>query len=118
MKKYNYVLLAEILRMRRIACGVSLRQLANEVGISHTELARIENGSRSNYNLLTIIKMCNALGMDFVKLLKITGYLPVNDGDLDEATLANIESFNKLEEEYPKGKDEEGCIVLEIKINE
>jgi len=118
MKKYNYVLLADILRMRRIACGVSLRQLANEVGISHTELARIENGSRPNYNLLTIIKICNTLGMDFIMLLKITGYLPVKDGELDEAILSNIESFNKLEEEYPKGKDEEGCIVLEIKINE
>ena len=118
MKKYNYVLLAEILRMRRISCGASLRNLANEVGISHTELARMENGSRSNYNLLTIIKICNTLSMDFVKLLKITGYLPVEDGDLDETTLSNIESFNKLEEEFPKGKDEEGCIVLEIKINE
>jgi len=118
MKKNNYVLLAEILRMRRMVSGLSLRQLANEVGISHTELARIENGSRSNYNLLTIINMCNTLGMEAVKLLKITGYLPVEKGELDEATLSYIESFNKLEEEYPKGNDEEGCIVLEIKINE
>lgn len=118
MKKNNYVLLAEILKMRRIVSGLSLRQLANEVGISHTELARIENGSRSNYNLLTLINICNILGMDFIRLLKITGYLPVEEGELDEATLAYIESFNKLEEEFPKGKDEEGYIVLEIKINE
>lgn len=118
MKKNNYVLLAEILKMRRIVSGLSLRQLANDVGISHTELARIENGSRSNFNLVSLINMCSILDMDFVRLLKITGYLPVVEGELDEATLAYIDSFNKLEEEYPKGKDEEGYIILEIKINE
>ena len=38
------MILAEIIKNRRIALGYSLRNLANEVGISHTELVRIENG--------------------------------------------------------------------------
>ena len=47
--KNNYMILAEIIKNRRIALGYSLRNLANEVGISHTELVRIENGNRQLY---------------------------------------------------------------------
>ena len=56
--KNNYMILAEIIKNRRIALGYSLRNLANEVGISHTELVRIENGNRQCLNTITLLKIC------------------------------------------------------------
>ncbi len=113
--KNNYLLLAEILRTRRILFGYSLRSLSSQVGISHTELARIENGGRTSYNLATIIGLCNVLQLDFIKLLKITGYLPCEEGEIDEETLAYINSFNKINE---NDKNDSEYVVLEIFINE
>lgn len=55
--KNNYMILAEIIKNRRIALGYSLRNLANEVGISHTELVRIENGNRQCLNTITLLKI-------------------------------------------------------------
>lgn len=114
MKKNNYMLLAEIVRMRRIVSGLSLRAMAKKLGISHTELSRIENGERMNYNLTTLIRLCEILEMDFVKLLKITGYLPCKVDELDPETLEYIRAFNELNDKYPKGKDEDELIVITI----
>lgn len=116
--KNNYLLLAEIIKMRRIVMGFSLRSLSNLIGISHTELTRMENGSRENYNLTTIINLCNILKLDFVKLLKITGYLPYKDGEIDEETLSYIEKFNKINYVFPEEKNDVAYIVLEVINNE
>ena len=74
--RYNYLLLSELLRGTRLEKGYSIRSLARAVGISDTEIARIENGIRKNINLITLVKMCETLDIDFVELLKITGYFP------------------------------------------
>lgn len=119
--EYNYVLLAEILRKMRLFMGFSKRSLAEEVGISHTELTRIENGSRENYNLLTLIKMCKALRIDFVELLKITGYLPLNKGEVDEQLikyrdeyLKDFKSMKDLKESINKERKEHESIMIKI----
>jgi len=44
----NHLLLAKILRDRRIELGISINSLAVRVGISHTEVSRIESGERQN----------------------------------------------------------------------
>ena len=70
--KNNYMMLAEIIKNRRISLGFSLRNLANEVGISHTELVRIENGNRQCLNVITLIRLCKLLELDFLTLLEDT----------------------------------------------
>ena len=76
--RYNYLLLSDLLRSKRLERGYSIRGLARIVGISDTELSRIENGERKNFNLVTLISLCEVLRIDFIKLLKVTGYLPNN----------------------------------------
>lgn len=119
--KNNYVLLADILRRMRIIMGYSKRSLASEVGISHTELTRIENGSRENYNLLTLIRMCNALRIDFVSLLKITGYLPLKNDEVDDLLikyrdefLKDFKDINDLNETIRKERKEYESFMINI----
>lgn len=77
--KNNYAMIAEIFKNRRIELGLSKRKLACLVGISDTELSRIEHGERENYNLITLIKLCDVLDLDFIKLLVAAKYLKHND---------------------------------------
>lgn len=83
MKK-DYLIVAEILKNRRLEKGLSIRKVAMLVQISNTELSRIEDGERENYNLKTLIKLCKVLEIDFVGLLKIAGYF-------DDEELKNYE---------------------------
>lgn len=92
----NYLLLAEILKVKRILSGNSLRNVANEVGISHTELARIENGNRENFSLLTLVNLCEVLNVDVVKLLMITGYVPIDEDMIDEKTLIALNDIIEM----------------------
>lgn len=73
--RFNYYLLGEILKERRIELGLSKNKLAQYVGISQPEVTRIENGTRTVPNIITLIYMCEVLGLDFINLLKITGYV-------------------------------------------
>ena len=77
--KYNYLKIAEIIKEKRLESGMSQRQLASLVGIGHTEITRIENGMRTNYNMVLLIKICNELDIDFVQLLQAAGYLDNNE---------------------------------------
>lgn len=85
--RFNYYLLGEILRERRIEKGLSKNKLAQYVGISQPEITRIENGTRTVPNIITLINMCEILELDFINLLKITGYVDEKNlimrGDLD-----------------------------------
>lgn len=112
--KNNNVLLAEVLRKLRIYMGYSKRSLAEAVGISHTELTRIENGNRKNYNLITLIRMCDLLHIDFVLLLKYTGYLPIKRASNDEKLIRDFKSYlndidglDYMQEEMSKYHDDE-----------
>lgn len=71
----NYVFIAEVFRKKRIELGYSKRKLASIVGISDTELSRIEHGERENYNLITLIKMCEVLNINFIRLLVAAEYI-------------------------------------------
>ena len=66
LEYYKIINEDEIIKNRRIALGYSLRNLANEVGISHTELVRIENGNRQCLNTITLLKICKLLNLDFL----------------------------------------------------
>ena len=73
--RFNYLLLGSILKNRRIEKGLSKNKLAQYIGISQTEVTRIENGIRTVPNIITLIYMCEVLELDFINLLKITGYV-------------------------------------------
>ena len=73
--RFNYYLLGEILKERRIEKGLSKNKLAQYVGISQPEVTRIENGIRTIPNIVTLIYFCEVLDLDFIELLKITGFV-------------------------------------------
>ena len=76
--KYNYLELAERLKNAREEKGLSLRQLADKIGISHTEISRIENGMRANFSFLILIKLCKELDIDVMNLLDDIGLWEVD----------------------------------------
>lgn len=96
--KNNYRLLAEIIEIERNLMGYSKRDFARKVGISHTELTRIENQLRENYNIVTLITMCRVLEIDFVRLLQVCGYLPMAD-DEEYTLLEDILVYIELNED-------------------
>lgn len=73
--RFNYYLLGEILKERRIEKGLSKNKLAQYVGISQPEVTRIENGIRTIPNIVTLIYFCEVLDLDFIELLKVTGFV-------------------------------------------
>lgn len=110
--KNDILLLAGILKKRRITLGYSLRSLAEEVGISHTELARIENGNRTNFSLIVIIRLCEVLKIDFVNLLTITGYISPRS-EFDDCS-----DYEELEEdEYEEDEDDILDFDIDMEFN-
>jgi len=89
--KNNYMVLAEIIKSRRISLGYSLRQLANEVGISHTELARIENGNRQGINVVTLIQICKVLNLNFVNVLEESDFCEIEEDKLFYVLVKGVE---------------------------
>jgi transcriptional regulator with XRE-family HTH domain len=61
------------LRHVREAAGMSIRQLAQQAGINHVYLGRIENGERSKPAPDVLQRLADALGMDAAKLLERSG---------------------------------------------
>lgn len=55
--------IGECIREARKARGISLRQLAREVGIDHSHLSKIENG-RDTIGRKSLLKVAEALGTD------------------------------------------------------
>lgn len=51
------------IRDARLARGISMRQLAREVGIDHSHLSKIENG-RDTIGRKSLLRIVEALGMD------------------------------------------------------
>lgn len=94
--KYNNLLLSRILKSKRILRGISIRNLAGQVGISDTELSRIENGERLSFNIVTLIKICDVLKLNFVKLLQYTNYLPSRFDDTLDSDFSNIPQFVRV----------------------
>jgi len=90
--KNNYMILAQIIKNRRIELGFSLRYLANEVGISHTELVRIENGNRQCLNVITLIKICKLLNLDFLLLLEEANFYEREEEKLFYIIVKNAET--------------------------
>ena len=110
--KNNYGFIAEVFRKRRIMLGYSKRKLAAIVGISDTEISRIEHGERENYNLVTLIRLCEVLKIDFIHLLVLAGYLPSNQID-NEDNITEMESLLDDEEDDINDEECDACPLCE-----
>lgn len=105
--KYNYLFIGNFLRNKRLEMNYSIRSLARQVGMSDTELSRWENGERINYNLILLIRLCDILNINFIRLLKASEYLPLNYSE-DTNTLSN----NHIEEKSNNKKSDYVCIYI------
>lgn len=77
MKK-DYLIVADILKNRRLEEGLTLRELEKYSDVSRSEISTIERGERENINMRSLIKLCKCLEIDFVKLLEVAGYFDEN----------------------------------------
>ena len=66
---YNNCIIGNIIREQRENLNVSKRALARMVGISDTEIKRIEDGMKKTYNLNILRKICNVLDINMNELL-------------------------------------------------
>lgn len=64
------------LRKQREARGISVNELARQVGISGAEMSRVERGVRRKINPYLLRKLAPILHVDILKLMKRAGFLP------------------------------------------
>jgi len=71
----------KILRQRRVSRGYTLRYVAENAGISATELYRIEAGDRIRSSVPVLQRLGNALGMAEDEILCLAGYCKPNSNE-------------------------------------
>ena len=116
--RFNYYLLGEILKERRIEKGLSKNKLAQYVGISQPEVTRIENGIRTIPNIVTLIYFCEVLDLDFIELLKVTGFVDeknlIMKGNFDMKKFkVNAKKDKKLEFIVYSESEEQALKIIE-----
>ncbi len=63
----------EVIKQARKAKGVSLREMASRVGISHPYLSQLENGRNNNPSIDIILDLSRELDVSFAYLVHISG---------------------------------------------
>ena len=76
------------------------------------EEERIEHGERENYNLVTLIRLCEVLKIDFIHLLVLAGYLPSNQIN-NEDNITEMESLLDDEEDDINDEECDACPLCE-----
>ena len=71
--------LKEYIIKRRKELNLSRNELAIKVGISHTEVHRIETGERKMPSLTVLINLANALNVPQEDILSVAGYSPIDN---------------------------------------
>jgi len=97
--------LAEIIKRFRVDKGLSQRELAIIIEISHTEISRIEKGETIKPNKDTLFKISKELELDFGALLKLAGYS--NKEIYDMVDLGVELGLNPIVHEIVKNKEKE-----------
>jgi len=69
---------AEYIKAKREALGLSAREVAKNAGITGEHIRYIESGQRKTPSFGVIMKILRALHVDLQEFLQETGYLPVN----------------------------------------
>lgn len=89
--KFDYLKLAEIIKNTRMEKGISTRNLADKIGISHAEISRFENGLKPNFYFIPFIKMLNELDLDIERLLDYVGLYERKEDKRYEVKITNVE---------------------------
>jgi len=71
--------IGEYIRQRRTAKHLSLRELADKSGVSHTEIYRIETGKREYPSMRTLTALARALEIPDQVALYLAGYKSEDD---------------------------------------
>lgn len=83
----------DIIRKARTEKNMSIRSLSSLSGVSHTEISRIEKGKRINPSPNNLLKISDALNIDYNYLLELSGYIPnKNEINLDDSFCSVSES--------------------------
>lgn len=68
--------LGAFIKSKRLAAGLSIRQLAETAGLHYSYLSRIESGVRERLRPDDAQRIANALGLDPARLLRFMGVKP------------------------------------------
>lgn len=79
--------LGRFIAEHRAARNLSLRKLAEIANLSHTEICRIENGTRKHPSPLALKSIAIALGASFVDIMEAAGYFDGSSPDPPGPTL-------------------------------
>jgi len=71
--KYDYLELGKIIKEKREDYELSTRELAEKVGMSHSEISRLENGLKANIGVYSLAKICDVLDINIKFLLEDVG---------------------------------------------
>lgn len=63
----------EVIKQARKAKGISLREMASKVGISHPYLSQLENGKNNNPSIDIILNLSRELDVSFAYLVHLSG---------------------------------------------
>jgi transcriptional regulator with XRE-family HTH domain len=73
--------IGEYIRKKRDEKRFTRREVAKKAGISVMDLYRIETGKRKRFNIETIIKIANVIGVPIVELMTETGLVEKKKGE-------------------------------------
>lgn len=69
----NTITLAEFIKKKREEKNWSMRELAEKAGVSHSEIARMEKGERTNPSASMLRAIATALHIPITELLEAVG---------------------------------------------
>ncbi len=101
--------LGSIIKRRRLAMGLTQRELAELVGISHTYIYQLEKGRNDIPSPDVMARLAKTIDISEVRLLRAVGYLqnaPDADGEiLVQDELSGEELWDELKHRF--GEDED-----------
>jgi len=89
--------LGEFVQERRKLLGLSRNMLATRIGISHTEIHRIENGERKQPSLKVLTALAAELQVQPEKLMEYSGYKQSEDAPTISTLYPSIKTDKQKE---------------------
>ena len=86
-------------REKRQEKKLSIRKLAELAGISHTEIKRIEDGTRKQPSPQVVRSIASALGVPYEELMIAAGYIDGGQGAATGTTTAGLSDTSDLSDE-------------------
>lgn len=115
MEEYT---LGSVIKRARKEKGLTLRKLANNIGISHPYLSQLENGHNTNPSNEVLLKLSEGLDLSFVYLASFTELIndfgiKITPALLETYKLFDMQKTNTFEEFKDDLIQKEGLIVSE-----